>query len=84
MSQLTIRGIPEDLDAELRALSRQNHTSLNKTVVELLKKAMGRTEAYRVRRRDLSSVTGKWTVREANDFDRRIEPFESLDDEVWQ
>ena len=84
MNQLTVRGIPKELDAELRSLSRQNRTSLNKTVVSVLEKAVGKGKVRPVKKRDLSSIAGKWTVREASDFDGRIGPFESLDKEVWQ
>jgi hypothetical protein len=83
MSQFTVRGVPQELDVKLRGLSRRNHVSLNRTVVSILEKAMGTTHRPVVHR-DLSSVAGKWTDREACEFDGSLKLFESLDEQVWQ
>lgn len=83
MSQITLRGLPPELDRDLRGHAARNHTSINKTVVELLMQATGMGETGRGKKRDLSSVSGRWSDQEAEEFDRRMEPFEKPDEELW-
>jgi plasmid stability protein len=84
MRQMTVRGIPDELDAELRARSRRDHTSLNRTVVRMLKQAAGMGNEASVKRRDLSSMAGSWSQAEADEFDGHVEAFEALDEELWK
>ena len=84
MGHITIRGIPKELDEELRSEAKRRGTSLNKTVVDYLKKAAGHGENRSTKRRDLASVAGKWTAEQAAEFDRHVAVFESLDEELWQ
>ena len=84
MSQITVRGIPSETEAELKRLSSSASTSLNKTVLGILKRATGKEVYRQTRKRDLSSVTGRWTLKEAENFDRSLEQFESVDEELWR
>ena len=84
MRQMTVRGIPDELDVELRARSRREHTSLNGTVVRLLKQAAGMGNEASTTKRDLSSMTGSWSQTEADEFDGHVKAFEALDEELWK
>jgi plasmid stability protein len=83
MTQLTIRGISDELERELRLRADRERTSLNKTVVSLLRKATGLDQAEK-RKRDLSFAAGSWDEAEAAEFDRAARFFEELDEELWQ
>jgi len=83
MTQLTIRGISDELERELRARAQQERASLNKTILSLLRKVTGLDRPDR-KKRDLSQVIGGWSEDEAAEFDRAMEIFEKPDEELWQ
>ena len=61
--QYTIRGIPPELDKQLRRIAAQRKQSLNQVVVDDLAGAvMGHKH-----RADLSDLVGKWTLDPAFD-----------------
>ena len=83
MRQITVRGIPEDLEREIEARARAHGESLNKSVIRLLKQAVGLERPDR-KKRDLSAVAGKWGSREASEFERNAGIFETIDEELWR
>ncbi|MCP4750728.1 MAG: hypothetical protein GY866_07540 [Proteobacteria bacterium] len=83
MSQITLRKIPENLEKQIRVLAQKNHTSLNKTIIDLLEKALG-TERTSKKKRDLSQLAGTWSEREAKEFEKNISQFERIDEEIWK
>ena len=83
MTQLTIRNLPPALEQRLRSQAAQTGTSLNKTVVSLLEEATGLEPVVRPKR-DLSDLAGHWTEEEAAEFERAVEPFEHIDEELWK
>ena len=83
MSQITIRNLPSPLEERLRSRAARARVSLNKTVIQLLAKATGmRSETGP--KRDLSALAGRWTVEEGVEFDRAMEPFEAIDEDLWR
>lgn len=83
MSQITVRGVPEAVERAIRKRAAEENKSINRTVNELLQKALG-IEPSQSKRRDLSRFSGAWSPEEAHAFDRAIEPFDVIDDEVWR
>ena len=85
MSQITLRNIPEPVDHKLRALAKQSGQSINRTILEVLKKGLGLSDAPPTKKRDLSAFVGIWTKEEAEEFDRNINAmFETIDEEMWK
>ena len=84
MSQITIRSLPKDLEKSIRELSKQQGTSLNKTLIGLLEKATGLDHSRTAKKRDLSKIAGTWSSHEADEFEDRIREFESVDEELWK
>ena len=82
MRQLTLRQIPDLVEIGLRNLAKQRGQSLNKTAIFLLKKVLG-LEKMDKKQRDLSKLTGKWSEQEAENFNKNIEIFEQIDEEMW-
>ena len=35
-------------------------------------------------KRDLSGLAGRWTAKQAEEFDRAVERFEVIDGEIWR
>jgi ribosomal protein L18E len=51
----TVRGVPKEVDAELRRKAARQKKSLNQVIVEELSQSSGRRKKI-----DLSDVVGKW------------------------
>ena len=83
MRQLTVRGIPEELELEIQSRAQADGESLNKAVIRLLKQAVGLDRPQR-RKRDLSVLNGKWDSEEAAEFDDNVRVFEAIDEELWK
>lgn len=83
MRQFTLRGIPVELEREIRKFAEERSTSINKAVLELLYKALG-IDPKSNKRRDLSHFSGIWNEKEAADFDQAVEIFEKVDEEIWE
>ena len=82
MSQITLRKIPDALDRRLRQLSRQSRSSLNKTIISLLLKALG-YEGGSLKKRNLSALAGTWSAAEAKEFEKNTLLFEQIDTDIW-
>ena len=83
MNQLTLRNIPEDLEREIRRIAEERRTSINKTVRELLYRALG-IDRSSEKKRDLSAFAGFWDEREAEEFEKATDVFEAIDEELWK
>ena len=91
MNQITIRGIPADVERVIRQESQRTNQSLNKTIVSMLAGAVtaattdGRLKKKELPPSDFSAFSGTWTKEEADEFDARIEEmFEQIDEEMWK
>ena len=83
MNQFTLRQVPEEVENELRQVASQDGTSLNHTAIAALRKGLGLAPPAR-RRRDLSRFAGKWTPEEADEFEKNLQVFGRIDEELWQ
>ena len=83
MNQLTLRNIPEDLEKEIRRIAEERGMSINKTVRELLYKALG-IDMSSKKKRDLSDFAGFWDEEEAKEFEEATKLFEEIDAELWK
>ena len=80
--QTTIRDIPEDLEHALRERARRSGESLNRTLIRLLRQAVGLNPPRK--KRDLSALAGTWSQEEADEFDRQVRWSEQIDTEPWR
>jgi plasmid stability protein len=83
MGQITIRGVPEHIERAIRRKAADEHKSINRTVNELLQRALG-LESAGQKRRDLSDLSGSWDQEEAEAFENATRIFEEIDKEVWR
>jgi len=84
MRQITVRSVPEQLERELRECARREGVSLNRAVLRLLSRATGLDATRHRNRRDFSRIAGAWTAEQAAEFDRTMEGFEAIDEEMWR
>jgi hypothetical protein len=82
MRQLTIRGVTDDLARALEQARKQRGSSLNQTVLELLRQGLGLSS----NRFDngLSKLAGTWTKKEFHDFEKNVAAFNQVDEEIWK
>ena len=78
--QYTIRGIPRELDRELRQKAHQRKISLNQLLVDELTRAMGAAPVRK--RRSLSHVAGRW--KDDPEFDRAMHEQRKIDWSLWK
>lgn len=83
--QLTIRGIPEQVDKEIRKESRKKGISLNRAAIALLQKGVSDLSVKKPRlHHDLDKLAGKWSKDEARAFDETLGSQREIDQELWR
>lgn len=83
--QLTIRGIPDQVDKEIKKESRKMGVSLNKAAIALLQKSVSGLSVKRPRlHHDLDKLAGKWSKAEAREFDQILGNQRRIDEELWR
>ncbi len=79
MRQLTVRGVPDDVADRLASIAGERGQSLNKTVVEILEKAVGAgSQASWLDR----YVT--WTDEDVAEFEEGLAVQRVIDPELWR
>ena len=87
MHQLTIRGFDEELERHIRQLASREGISLNRAVLRLLRRGAGlgeRSDAPETVGDSLDHLIGTWTAEETSEFDRALEDFSRIDEEMWR
>lgn len=80
---LTVRNVSPDVARALEAERRRRGATLNQTVLDLLRHALG-LEKGAVATNGLERFGGRWTDEDIAEFERATEVFERIDDEVWR
>jgi plasmid stability protein len=80
-SHLTVRNLPKDVAAALDREKRRRGTSLNQTVVDLLRLSLG---VGSIRSNGLRAMAGTWTEAEHQEFLARVQVFETIEADLWK
>lgn len=78
---LTVRNLPAEVSAALSREKRRRGTSLNRTVIDLLRQSLG---VGGTRSNGLARLAGTWTAADERRFLAKIRPFEEIDFELWK
>ena len=84
---MTIRGFDEELERRLKNLAREEHISLNRAALTLLRRGAGLVAAGaapRVIGGALDDFMGDWSEEEEREFLAAVEPMEQIDEEMWK
>ena len=84
MKSITLRGIDSTLQKKLEQIADRENASINKTILSLLKKAVGLDSVEYPVYTDLDDLAGTWTVDEAAEFNRKTADFSEIDTELWK
>lgn len=83
-THLTVRKLPTDLARALVAERRRRGASLNTVVIDLLRNALGVRRPTEARQNGLEQLAGTWTPSEFDTFNKAVEAFEQIDEEIWK
>lgn len=84
MRSITVHNLETELDNLIRKKANASGASLNKTIKELLRQALG-VSKMETKKNSLDRFFGVWSKKETDEFDRVIkEEFEVVDEEGWK
>lgn len=87
MRQITLRGIPDDIETVAQEEARSRGVSLNKAFLSLLRKGVEQQAPPRRKRsRAASEFTrflGLWNEEDAASFDQSLREQREIDTELW-
>ncbi len=87
MKQITLRGVPIDIERMIKREAEKKGLSLNKAFLSLLEKATGTKERVQKRKsfhHDLDHLCGIWTKKEAEEFTKNVEFQRTIDEDLWK
>ena len=86
MKQITLRGIPADIERTIKREAEKKGLSVNKALISLLERATGTTEKVQKKslHHDLDHLCGIWTNKEAEEFIKNIEFQRNIDEDLWK
>ncbi len=87
MKQITLRGIPGDIERMIKREAERKGLGLNKAFISLFEKATGTKERVQKRKflhHDLDHLCGIWTKREAEEFTKNVEFQRMVDEDLWK
>ena len=83
MKTVTIRNVPTDLAQALEKERRKRGTSLNRTVLALLRNVLG-VPNQAVRSNGLRQLAGTWSEAEYKQFQQAVAPLGEVDEAMWR
>ena len=83
MKTMTIRNVPTELAQALDSERRKRGTSLNRTVLALLRNALG-VPSQAVRSNGLRQLAGTWSEAEYKQFEHAVAPLGEIDEAMWR
>lgn len=86
MKQITIRGIPVEIERLVRKEARKKGVSINKTFISLIEKitCVKASEKKKTSYHDLDRFFGIWAKDEASGFDDSLELQRRIDADLWK
>ena len=84
MKSITIHGLNDQISKKITETAEKKGQSLNKTIKELLEKALGLTpQRSKDYRNDFSEFLGAWSKEDSKEFETSIKDFEKIDPGDW-
>ena len=87
LKQITLRGIPVEIERMIKKEAERKGLSLNKAFISLVEKATGTKEKMQKRKsmhHDLDHLCGIWTKRDAEEFTKNVEFQRTIDEGLWK
>lgn len=86
MGSLSIRGIDQELASLLKKRASSENKSVNQFVLETIKQHVGLNKEKRFTAKflDLDALFGKWSEKEYENIEKKINSERQIDDEIWK
>ena len=87
LKQITLRSIPDEIEAMVKKEAKAKGLSLNKAFITLLEKATGiktRDKKKKALYHDLDNLSGVWSKNDAAAFDNSLQLQRKVDEELWK
>jgi plasmid stability protein len=85
MKTMTIRGLDDSTAKALKDRAIREGTSINAALLKIIQEEFGIKEKSRTRiYSDLDHLAGTWSEREFKAFQKKIEDFEIVDENMWK
>ena len=85
MKTITIRRIDPGLDRVIKSQAKQNNMSVNQWILQTLKRITGTgKEPVFKKHSDLDALAGGWSKEEVKAFQKNIQIFEKIDEDIWK
>lgn len=86
MKQLTVRGLVDELVRAIRRLANRDETSLNRAAVKLMRRGEGLDDrpAADTVGSSLDHLIGTWSDAEADEIERTLRHFKTIDEAMWE
>ena len=86
LKTMTIRGLEPILIDKMKKLAKRQNQSLNQFVVETLMLHMGmkKEKKFTAEYQDLDHLFGRWSEKEFNRIQARIDSERKIDKELWR
>jgi hypothetical protein len=81
---LTVRGVDAALSKALTSERKRKGASLNQTVIDLLRRALGLRHESAEFDNGLGRFAGTWTEEQFREFERNTASFGEIDEELWK
>ena len=85
MKAITIRGVNPQIAEKLKEAAKRESKSVNQFVIDIIKEKIGMTKRKRFTaiHNDLDYLFGKWSQKEFEDIQDRIDKEREIDKELW-
>jgi hypothetical protein len=85
MSQITLRGMDDEVESRIRRIARQKGKSLNRAILDMIYEYTGRKKrSEEPRSESLKKLAGGWSPKEADEFLESIKSCEQIDEAMWK
>ena len=86
MKQLTVRGFGDELSQAIRRLANRDGTSLNRAAVKLMRRGAGLEDGKGPDAvgSSLDDLIGTWSRAAADEMERALRHFETVDEAEWE
>ena len=85
LKTISLRGIDEELAESLKKTAEKTGGSINKTVLEILRKSLGLSSKKRERVfHDLDDLAGTWSDDDWEQFKKATRHFAGIDKDLWK
>ena len=85
MKSITIHGLDEPLWKMIKAKSKSEGMSMNRTIKKILEEAFGiKTKISREREREFKEFCGVWSKADTSEFNKTVKDFEMVNREDWE